>query len=364
MCDGDKMEKFIKLFLQINCIQNKKFELMALENFIINKIGGQSNYYDDGGYEAFYNEMQKFKQQGTLKEISSSYSNKASHPMKLKWSLISATVPHSWDDEAIIRLSDILNFKTYIRHPEYQTKMEWQYILNIYTFLKESKNREWASLEERCLELFYDEKFLTDNKHGKKENKVLIRLGINLEHIKAKQYGEQFIYWNKGVKNIKTIIILENHSTFFSFKRAVQCGIDIFGIDPDALIFGYGKKILKSFSFIDEIAIAKEIKVYYFGDMDPEGYYIYGALRDRYPNIDINLLVEAYVDLMKICKLNYPHEEGQIKRKVYLKCILDELKQDNYENYVESVMKLWELNYRIPQELITYEYLLKLKVEL
>jgi hypothetical protein len=37
---------------------NKKFDLIELENFIIKKSGGQSNYYDNGGYEAFYNEMQ------------------------------------------------------------------------------------------------------------------------------------------------------------------------------------------------------------------------------------------------------------------------------------------------------------------
>ncbi|MGH4140072.1 Wadjet anti-phage system protein JetD domain-containing protein [Clostridium sp.] len=355
------MEKFIKLFLQTNCKISKKFELIVLENFIIKKSGGQSNYYENGGYEAFYNGMQKLKQQGIIREISNAASNKDRHPMKLRWSLNNAIVAHSWDDEAIIRLSDILNLNTYIRHPQYQTDVEWQYILNIYSFLKESANREWSSLEERCLELFYDEKFLTVNKGGKKDNKVMKRLGLSAEHIKAKQYGEQFIYWNKGVSNIKTIIILENHSTFFAFKKAVQSGIKIFGIEPDALIFGYGKKIIKGFSFIDEIAIPDEIVVYYFGDMDPEGYYIYGALRERYPAINIKLLVEAYIELMKTCKINYPHEEGQVKRKLYLKYIIDEIKQQSYESYVENVMKLWELNYRIPQELITYEYLLKLK---
>ena len=85
--------------------------------------------------------------------------------------------------------------------------------------------------------------FLTVNKEGKKDNRVLKRLGLSAEDIKAKQYGEQFIYWNKGVSNIKTIIILENHSTFFAFKKTASSGIKIFGIEPDALIFGYGKKM-------------------------------------------------------------------------------------------------------------------------
>jgi hypothetical protein len=143
----------------------------------------------------------------------------------------------------------------------------------------------------------------------------------------------------------------------------VKSGFSIFGVEPDALIFGYGKKILKSFSFINEIADPEEIVVYYFGDMDPEGYFIYDALKQRYSDTNINLLVEAYVELIKTCKKDYPHEEGQIKRESNLKCILEELKKHNADSYAENVMKLWELNYRIPQELITYEYLLKLKEE-
>lgn len=141
------MVKIIRIFLQTNHKINKKFELIELEKFIIKKIGGQSNYYDNGGYATFYNEMQKLKDQGVIREIKNSDSNNSYLPMKLKWSLVNVTVKDSWDDGDVIRLSDILNLNTYIKHPEYQTKLEWQYILNIYSFLKEFENREWSSLE-------------------------------------------------------------------------------------------------------------------------------------------------------------------------------------------------------------------------
>ena len=353
------MRRYIKLFFDNKCKNNKKFELVDLEKFIIEKCGGQSNYYELGGYEAFYKEMQKLKEEKIIREIARSESNRAKLPMKLKWTIVTSKVESSWKDEDIIKYSDMLNFKTYIKHPEYQTKKEWMYIKNIYNFLKERENRQWDSVEERCLELFYDEKFLTDSDNGKKDNKVLKRLSLSLEDIKAKQYGEQFIYWNRGVSEIKTIIILENHSTFFSFKRAVQKGIKVFGIAPDALIFGYGKKIIKSFSFLDEIAKTSEVTVYYFGDMDPDGYFIYKALKDKYNDVNISLLVQAYVELIKVHK-KYKSKD-QKKNEECLKCILKEFEEKNYGRYKDYIVELWKENCRIPQEFITYEYLLGLE---
>lgn len=352
------MKKYIKEFLELNCKTNKRFDLIALEKFIIDKCGGQSKFHELGGYNTFYKEMQNLKEEDLIKEINSSDSNRNKLPMKLRWTIISPTYKSSWKDEDIIRLSDRLNLKYYIKHPEYATEREWQHVSNVYNFLKEKESRQWASVEERCLELFDDEKFLTDNDGGKKDNKVLARLGLSLEDIKAKKYGEQFIYWNRGVSNIRTVIILENHSTFFSFKRAVQEGIKIFNVEPDALIFGYGKKIISSFSFIDEIADPHNLRVYYFGDMDPEGYSIYGALKDKYSTMDISLLTGAYAALIKLCRRKY-HAKDQVKNRDHLDKVIKEFREADLGEYVKTLIGLWEENNRIPQELITYENLLR-----
>lgn len=59
------------------------------------------------------------------------------------------------------------------------------YIISIYDFLKNSNNRELASCEERCLELFGNEKFLfTEDK------KVLSRLNLSYEQLKMKNMGK------------------------------------------------------------------------------------------------------------------------------------------------------------------------------
>jgi hypothetical protein len=92
--------------------------------------------------------------------------------------------------------------------------------------------------------------------------------------------------------------------------------------------------------------------------MDPEGYSIYCSLRDKYKNIDISLLVEAYSALIRLNRRRYPCKE-QLKNREHLDKVIGEFKYAGIEVDVENVIKLWEENYRIPQELITYEYLLR-----
>jgi DNA topoisomerase VI subunit A len=165
-----------------------------------------------------------------------------------------------------------------------------------------------------------------------------------------------FVYWNRGVRQIKTAIILENHSTFFSYKRAAMEGYDIFGIDPDAIIYGQGKDIVSSFSFIHEIADAERIKVFYFGDIDPEGYMIYKSLKEAYGSVNILLQLDAYKYLLYYGK-SYPIKKAQNKNIENLNFVTNEFAANNYHEVAENLKRLWDANRRIPQEFITYEYL-------
>ena len=132
----------------------------------------------------------------------------------------------------------------------------------------------------------------------------------------------------------------------------------VFGFDVDALIFGEGKKIEKSFSFIEEIAQVEDLKVLYFGDIDPEGFGIYTRLKQRYPHINIGLQGQAYLSLIEISNRDYP-QDGQRKNIEYLDFFLDEMGNSLDEKNIEKLRYIWDNDLRIPQELITYEYLMK-----
>lgn len=354
------MEKKIKKFLvELKSKNKKRFDLDDLERYLINYYKGESIYHSNGGYLELHNQIISLKKREEIREIKSSSYNGLNPPLKNRWEVIVEKKVSTWDRSKLLRFSDSLDFSYYINNPVYQTDLEWEYIENIYRFLKSKDSREWSSVEERSLELFYDEKFLVKGKERSKgKYGILKRLKLSYEDLKMKKYGEMFIYWNRGTKYIKNIIILENHSTFFSYKRVAEEKGQVFGFDVDVLIFGEGKKIENSFSFIDEITTLDDLKVLYFGDVDSEGFGIYYRLKSRYPNINIKLQSKAYGDLIEMSNKEYP-QSGQKKDGEYLDFFLEEMEDSLNEDNIEKLRYIWDNDLRIPQELITYEYLLK-----
>lgn len=356
------MEKIIKKFITEYMSKNKRrFELFELESYLINHHKGNQNYLSEGGYCELYRQIVNLKNNNYIKEIHSSKYNGLNPPLKTKWQIVLREETPRWDQSKILRYSDLLDFSYYMNNPSYQTESEWEYIKNVYNFLKNRDEREWASVEERSLELFYDEKFLADRKDAEKgKYGILTRLRLSYEDLKMKKYGEMFIYWNKGIKEIRNIIILENHSIFFTYKRIAEPYGTIFGFPPDILVYGEGKKIENSLSFIEEIADISKVKILYFGDFDPEGLGIYFRLKERYPNLNIQLQDRAYALLIQLCNRDYKAEE-QKKNQKYFDSFLQEINDYLTEQDLKKLKFIWDNDLRIPQELITYEILMKVK---
>ncbi len=350
------MYNLIKVFLNDYKQKNRKsFYLDDLEKFLLEKSGGSSAYHKKGGYHGLYEALERLLQEGYIKPMKTVGYNGKYPPLKLRWYITEDVITPRWKSEDILRLSDLLDLSTYIKYPRLQTDREWQFILRIYEFLQNRDWREWASCEERCLELFDNEKFLDPKEEP--DNGVIKRLKLSYEDLKMKKYGQMFAYWNRGVRQIKTAIILENHSTFFTFKRAAAKGYDLFGIIPDAIIYGQGKDIISSFAFIHEIADIGGLKVFYFGDIDPEGYMIYKSLRETYPSVNISLQLDAYKNLLDFGK-SYPIKKAQNTNIENLNFVISEFAENNYHETVKHLKRLWYANRRIPQEFITYEYLI------
>ncbi|HZK33365.1 MAG TPA: Wadjet anti-phage system protein JetD domain-containing protein [Tissierellaceae bacterium] len=351
-----KINKFIDQVKQKN---RKRFLLGDLETYIINSYKGSSMYIESGGYKELAECINKSEEKGLIKPINASDYNGLNPPLKLRWEIVLEEEKSNWNRSKMMQLSDYLDFTYYLNNPRYQTQLEWEYIENIYGFLKSRDIRKWASVEERSLELFYDEKYLTNRKETLKGRYgILRRLKISYEDLKMKKYGEMFIYWNRGTRDIKRVIILENHSTFFSYKRLAENENQVFGFKPDILIYGGGNKIENSFSFIEEIADISKIQVLYFGDIDSEGFGIYYRLKERYKDINISLQKEAYKHLINIVNREYK-KTSKRKNQLYLDYFLEEVGDYLGINSIRKLKEIWHKDLRIPQELIDYEYLLK-----
>lgn len=91
----------------------------------------------------------------------------------------------------------------------------------------------------------------------------------------------------------------------------------------DTLIYGGGKRILKSFRdrslCIEPYVQAEGNKWYYFGDLDFEGLRIYEQLQERYPEIPLYPFTAAYKKMLSkgMEKIGMKHlpdtKEGQVR---------------------------------------------------
>jgi len=360
-------QKWIRLFKKYkrNELEDRlRFQLADLENFIKARLGGASAYQAAGGYQNLYQLLKKMEAEEKIRAIKSSDFNQRQPRLKKRWSLVKKE-PAGWSDKVILKLSRQLNLSYYLKRPAQQTGELKQQLFRLAEFLNNKSEREWTSREERSLELFADEKYLSRTA-GKK---LLSNLKLSLADLKAQQYNHLFVYWTKDPTQINNILIMENHSAFIGAKKALAAGIDIFARDFDTVIYGQGKKIIRSFSFLEELLGLKAaddnysqrqqllngLNIYYAGDLDPEGLAIYVGLENKYPDFKIKLLAEYYQLLLEESERFYPCRKRQNKNQNVLAEVLIEFEAGGYNDLAAELQRAWENDLRLPQELVTLE---------
>jgi hypothetical protein len=215
--------------------------------------------------------MNELWEEGMISPVKKSPLNGRRPSLHSQWWVLSATVAKQWNDMDILRVSDLLNRARYRQHPEWKTEEEWGRVDTIYDFIKEKDRYTWVTREERAFQLFGEEKFFSSDKGMM----LMQRLQLTLSVLKAKVYGEPFVFWPSPyceMKNAKKVLIVENLSFYHTCRQLMADRKSIQGIMPDLLIYGEGKKIEKSFAFLNHITATEELTVFYVGDIDPEGW--------------------------------------------------------------------------------------------
>lgn len=344
-----ELKSMFELFKKEKMKNRKRFDLEFLEDYLKNRAGGVSAYEKAGGYQGLYSLLKNKEKEGNVIPIKNSSFNKRTPPLKTRWQLVKKS-QKGWEDEVILQLSRRLNLNYFLKRPELQTRELQEKLERINQFLKKKDKRKWASREERSLELFYDEKFL-----NKAEGKRFInRLKLSLADLKAKKYSQMFVYWNNEDHDIENILILENHSAFMACKHAIEKGVSIYSFNPDTLIFGEGKHILKSLEFLKEITEVNRVEIKYAGDLDPEGLFIFVKLKENFPDLSLKLHLEYYKQML-ISDSDYFLNCSQNKNKDILRQFIKNIGKRKIK---KEIKKLWKNDIRIPQEVITYEKLL------
>jgi len=345
----DKIEKIIKKS------NRKGFDIKTLEESLIRAFKGETAYDLAGGYKVFAEIILALENEGFIRKIKSSPYYYKKPYIKSKYLRIDKEVQSSWDAYTFIGYSNILDLSYFKNHKDEQTDLNLRYIKRIYEFIQKRDKRFLSSREERALEVFDDEKYFTTSENILKKIKLNPNLGFNSfdEALKMEKNTQMFVFFeNKKISNNR-ILIVENQSIFFAVKRLMSENISFFKNKYQFIIWGQGKGIIRQLEMLSRIVNKTEVVIDYFGDMDPEGYFIFLKLKKKFFNLNIYLLKEAYEALLEEHRF-YKYHQKQNKKIEVLEGILKYFKKSEHQ---QMIKKLWQENLRIPQEIITYEYI-------
>ena len=184
------------------------------------------------------------------------------------------------EEELKFRLSPLISTAYYLSHlKEYQKDREWVLMLDAYLTSNQDLLQQPESVNERSFEIWNREKFLTKEQGAR----ILKRCGLQPDFLNMYPTAEPISYYTHTRRTPQTMLILENKDTFFSMRRFLLDGNEkIFGEEIGTLIYGGGKRIIKSFQDF-EISVepymrSEDNQIYYFGDLDYEGIGIYENL--------------------------------------------------------------------------------------
>ncbi|MDQ0896313.1 MULTISPECIES: Wadjet anti-phage system protein JetD domain-containing protein [unclassified Paenibacillus] len=329
-----------------------KFTIHELEDKVMRQLGGIDKYERSGGYRGFFQAIQSLQDEGEITPLKANVENGKVPSLPLKWKKRIIEVSDTWGDLQFVRAeASNLNVGFYKRHQEMQTELEWEHIEAVLQFLPTRESREFVSKEERSYELFGQEKWLDKNEDG---YKFLKRIGITLDDLYAKSYGEPFVFWqNPQSAAYKHALIVENLSAFHTIKRALNTFTHIYDIQVDVLIYGEGYHITRNLPFIDEIGSPE--KIYYAGDLDPYGLSIFLDLCKKYPEYPILPAENLYRAMIR------NHTRTTEANGEFIDSVLEDFisRLDTDEETNRAIRSLWGSKRRIPQEAVNFEKISK-----
>ena len=254
--------------------------------------------------------------------------------------------------EEILKLDKKIKIDYFLKYPEEYIKNK-EIIIPINEFIKQINGRkiETITVNERSYQIYKNEKRLKDNEE------ILKKLGITYNDLYAYDTYEPFFYYinteyeMQESKN-KTILIIENKDTFWTIVRVVK-KLKIENIYM--IIYGEGKKILKSFSFIEEFKINSKDNIYYFGDIDFEGINIYVSLKNKYNKYNISVFTKGYQTILDIKKTQKNIKTNQNINKNKIEKFINEFNS----KYKDKLIEIFNNKKYIPQEVFNYEVALK-----
>ena len=247
-------------------------------------------------YGRQYQFVMKWLEQGKIKPVKASGTNGKSPALYRAYWLVEEKKDYSvLEEELKYRLHPMISVDYYLSHLEVYEK-DREFVLALDGYLRCCK-----SMNERSFEIWNREKFLV-KEQGKR---ILKCCGMQAEDLNVYGTAEPLAYYSHNRQTPQNLLVLENKDTFYSMRRHLLEGKGrILKKEISTLIYGAGKRILKSFEDFDfciEPYMAEPgNNIYYFGDLDYEGIGIYEKLAETFQERwEILPFVPAYVKMIE-----------------------------------------------------------------
>jgi hypothetical protein len=259
-----------------------------------------------------------------------------------------------YKDEVLTGYHPNMAMSSYIKNVNlYKKDREVLKIISKFLFDKENEET-FISVNERSYQLFGNEKLLAEDWNEKK----LVKIGLTYEDLFCYPTYEPFFYYGSVRHENESVLIVENKDTFYSLKKLFLEGVNAWdGIAFSMLIYGEGNKITNSIHFLEELAIPKNTRIYYFGDFDPMGITIFNRIKESNTR-PIDLMTLFYREMWKYRKNgNVSKKQDWNEQAIHSFCsYFEEDEQTDYLCYLRD-------NKYIPQEALTIELLRRLSNE-
>lgn len=269
----------------------------------LTEIWGIDGYWQRGGYQSFAELILELVQEGYLKPIKARKTNGMNPPLFNGYQIMGQKQIFTSQEQRLLltEYHPRLDLTYYLRNREaYQRDKQYLQALDQYFRVAGhiDKSRS-VTINERSFQIFRDEKWL-----GSTQGQALLQgLGLTIDDLDCHYTYEPFFYYQLRPPVIGNnsepyhILIVENKDSFFSFKNLLQEGVSVWnGQRLDLLIYGEGRKILRSLSFLWELLPESigNICCQYFGDLDPEGISIWSELVETYEVQGLGIQVATY----------------------------------------------------------------------
>ncbi len=226
--------------------------------------------------------------------------------------------------------------------------------MSIYLF--GDNDETFVSRKERSFELFGHEKTLDDSM----VKALLHKLQITESELRFYDTPEYCFHDYIPVrKEHMVLLICENKDIWFNIRRRMfEDGIrSLFGIEIDGVVYGEGNKVSDRTGALEEYVKFMgnpDVKFFYWGDIDREGFDIFRRTKDANGRLDISLFVPGYRKMIERAR-NIEIEDSPSSKKQGMH--FDDLTNVFSGSEQKFIADIFENNKLIPQEIISYKYL-------